>query len=406
VNDHDVTVVLKRLIEPLDDEVGSWDDVLGRAAEPRPEYGDDVLDRAGAKHRRRRPFASRRMVAVASVILVGGLLVTPAVGIGDRLFGLFESDPGPPGGRTPIWSPAGKKIAYLARRQRGKWDMYVMNADGGGQRRLIADVSLTAPSWSPDGRKIAVAGPRQGIGIYVVNADGSGQRRLARNGSAPAWSPDGRTIAFVSDAVIYLMNADGSEHRALTKPGTAGRSLAWSPDGRKLAFLREEGCGQGCFHVIVMNPDGSSMRDLTPHLRGGPGQGAADPAWSPDSRTIAYVRRASHPWSRPGTILVVKPDGSGQRRLTWVPADYAAPAWSPDGRKLAFVTNRDGNSEVYVMNADGSGRRNLTLDPAYDGDPMWSPDGRRIAFVSNRDGVYGIHVMNADGSGQRRLTQR
>lgn len=47
MNDHDVTVVLERLIEPLDDEVGSWDDVLGRAAEPRPEHWDEVLDGAG-----------------------------------------------------------------------------------------------------------------------------------------------------------------------------------------------------------------------------------------------------------------------------------------------------------------------------------------------------------------------
>ena len=49
---------------------------------------------------------------------------------------------------------------------------------------------------------------------------------------------------------------------------------------------------------------------------------------------------------------------------------YADPAWSPDGRKIAFVSNRDGNSEVYVMNANGSGQRNLhPRNPAYDADP-------------------------------------
>ena len=152
------------------------------------------------------------------------------------------------------------------------------------------------------------------------------------------------------------------------------------------------------------------MRDLTPHLGRRPrSDGAADPAWSPDGRTIAFVR-----W-RPGrpigsiaeAIYVVKADGSGLRNLTPKPVGaYAAPAWSPDGRKLAFVSDRDGNSEVYVMNADGSGQRSLTRNPAYDADPAWSPDGRKIAFVSNRDGSYGVYVMNADGSGQRRLAQR
>ena len=127
-----------------------------------------------------------------------------------------------------------------------------MNADGSGQRRLTRDARNSAtPAWSPDGRKIAFEGGRDGTnGVYVVNADGSGQRRLARNGRAPAWSPDGRTIAFFSDTKIYLMNADGSEHRPLTKPlGGREGSLAWSPDGRKLAFL-----ARGRLRPVLLQP--------------------------------------------------------------------------------------------------------------------------------------------------------
>ena len=164
----------------------------------------------------------------------------------------------------------------------------------------------------------------------------------------------------------------------------------------------------------MINADGSNVRDLTPHPGRGPGHGAADPAWSPDGRTIAFVRWASpvggHEdvgFGSPEAIYVVKADGSGLRNLTPKPVGtYAAPAWSPDGRKIAFVSDRDGNSEIYVMNADGSGQRSLTRNPAYDADPAWSPDGRKLAFVSNRDGSYGVYVMNADGSGQRRLAQR
>jgi Tol biopolymer transport system component len=350
----------------------------------------------------------RGLVAVAVVILVGGLLVTPAFSIGGRILALIESTPGLPDLQAPVWSPDGRRIAFLSRRE-GSKQVYVVNADGSGQRLLTRDARYPAtPVWSPDGRQIAFeGGPAGPSSVYVVNADGSGQRMLARRGGAPAWSPDGRTIAFFSGSKIYLMNADGSEHRPLTKTEPmARRSLAWSPDGRKLAFLREGGCGQGCFYLYVVNSDGSGLRNLTSKLAAGghPGAGpASDPAWSPDGRKLAFVRLNA---SLGEPIYVVQADGSGLRNLTPKPVGtYAAPAWSPDGRKIAFVSDRDGNSEIYVMNADGSGQRSLTRNPAYDADPAWSPDGRKLAFVSNRDGSYGVYIMNTDGSGPRRLAQ-
>src|SRR5688500_13353582 len=76
----------------------------------------------------------RRVVAVAAVILVGGLLVTPALGIGSRLLELIQSPAGPPGVQTPVWSPDGRRIAFLSRHE-GKKELHVVNADGSGQRR-------------------------------------------------------------------------------------------------------------------------------------------------------------------------------------------------------------------------------------------------------------------------------
>ena len=56
------------------------------------------------------------------------------------------------------------------------------------------------------------------------------------------------------------------------------------------------------------------------------------------------------------------------------------------------------------MNSDGSGVTRLTEHPGYDWGPDWSPDGQLIAFASERNGDSDIYVMNADGSGVTQLT--
>src|SRR5688500_14146475 len=69
-----------------------------------------------------------------------------------------------------------------------------------------------------------------------------------------------------------------------------------------------------------------------------------------------------------------------------------SPSWSPDGAKIVFYSERDGNSEIYVMNADGSRPTRLTRHPANDGSPSFSPDGTKIAFDTDRDGNFEIYV--------------
>jgi Tol biopolymer transport system component len=113
------------------------------------------------------------------------------------------------------------------------------------RRRLTrSPASDLRPAWSPDGRKIAFLSSRDGNQeVYVMNADGSGQRRLTRNPAydggpawydgGSAWSPDARKIAFVSsrdgNREVYVMNADGSGQRNLTRSPASEGWFAWSP---------------------------------------------------------------------------------------------------------------------------------------------------------------------------------
>ena len=295
-------------------------------------------------------------------------------------------------------------------------ELYVMNADGTGLRRLTRNTELGDPAWSPNGRKLVFVerverggAPCRPAGrcheeIYVINADGTGLRRLTRNAvfdGNPVWSPDGRRIAFVRDrdrqtANIFVMNADGSDQRRLT-PNLRRRpwiELAWSPDWKKIAFVASGG-HRGAADIFVMNADGSGLRNATNTVTT-----SFDFAWSPDGRRIAYLEGSLGG----APLTVVNADGTGKQRLTGpLMVDLGSPSWSPDGRTLAF-TGRGG--DIYVVHAEGSGLRKLTAGPGWDVGARWSPDGRRILFLSSRD-VHretDLFVMNADGSGQRNLT--
>ena len=101
-----------------------------------------------------------------------------------------------------------------------------MNADGSNARRVAAKATSGDPAWSPDGRRIAFRrydgklGSAGNSDLFVVNADGSGLRRLTRHAENVrwfAWSPDGRTIAFLRNGEVYIVKADGRGERRLTQ---------------------------------------------------------------------------------------------------------------------------------------------------------------------------------------------
>ena len=410
--------------EPL---AGDWDDVLGRAGMADKARRRRVRVRALAGSRRRR-FA---VLAVAALAVIVG-----TASAFDTVRALFFGSSASVVSDTPVWSPDGREIAFLAYRDPdGPTEVYVMDSHGGGRQRnltrewgrsVLSPPPRRVPIWSPDWRRVAfVSDPCAGVQgacsrtsqLYVMNADGSELRRLARGGKVrrdngqwicpcaptPVWSPDGQKIAFGSErdgtVDVYVVNIFAGGRRRLTRSLASEESLAWSPDSRKLAFVKrieDPGGPPRRKEIWVMNADGSGQQQLA--------RGSA-PAWSPRGRQIAF--RSDHDGN--GEIYVMNADGSEQRRLTRNPASDGGPVWNPPGTKIAFERFGKGNTDIYVMNADGSRLRNLTparRPPrrARDGSPAWSPDGR-IAFTSTRDGNGEIYVMNADGSGQTNLTQ-
>ncbi|MCH8815613.1 MAG: PD40 domain-containing protein [Chloroflexi bacterium] len=213
-------------------------------------------------------------------------------------------------------------------------------------------------------------------------------------------------IAFESsgdgDVEIYTMNPDGSSVLQLTFNEAFDGEANYSADGARIAFSSDQA---GAFDIWTMDSDGSNRTNLTD-------DSALDFSadWSPDGSRIAFSSNRDGDYE----IYVMDADGGNIDRLTFDDAIDYLPKWSPDGTKIAFQTNRDGNGEIYVMEANGDNPTNLTNHPSSDGDPDWSPDGSRIAFMSYRedlgasvagDPIYAdIFTMDLSGGDIKQLT--
>lgn len=123
---------------------------------------------------------------------------------------------------TPTWH--GSRIVYASTRVSAfNTELFAVPAKRltftGGSDDVLGDDSM--PDFSPDGKRIVFTSNRDQQGeIYVMNANGSGQKRLTRRAGddwAPDFSRDGALIAFTQlPGTIWVMNADGSGLRRLT----------------------------------------------------------------------------------------------------------------------------------------------------------------------------------------------
>ena len=282
------------------------------------------------------------------------------------------------------------KIAFSSSRD-GNYEIYVMDDDGGNQRRVTVHRGVDEyPAWSPDGKKIAFVSNRNNVNkdrrqIWVIGADGRNPTRLTDGvvDTHPDWSPDGTKILYDAHLVpeghnlapggIILMDADGNNKRLLTPNGG---QPSWSPDGKRIAFISGRNAGDD-HHIFVMDVDGQNRLQLTHdvvHKR--------FPSWSPDGKRIAYVGE--------NVIWVVDSDGENPRQLTGHVAGEH-PAWSPDSKSLAFHSfGKDrGISGIYTVDVTTGAIDPVQIDPAFFNlDPDWlysdglsvSPEGSRVTI--------------------------
>jgi Tol biopolymer transport system component len=337
---------------------------------------------------------------------------------------------------------------------------------------MIVSTTVSTEATSPvsgNGEGQLVFQTSSGSDIYVVNADGTGLRRVT-HGMDPQLSPDGSQIAFTRwdpQYELFTVNTDGTNERAWFSGRRQMKSPTWSADGGRLIFSYQDGGrlegDKRRVNLRTAAQQGSSV-NVPGNARGVNLDGDVLEFYIPpdaywwlaeiDLADEVYTDLATgsrynyapigHP-SDPALLYYRTDKGIGEyssmaqtsRPVSFDDRDRGAISISPDGSKAAFTYFQDGNWEIHTINLDGSNRQRLTKTPLYilagatggnnevyvneegfrtmsraqegtmpnlswnNAAPVWSPDGSKIAFVTDRTGQWEIWIMNADGSDQR-----
>ena len=174
----------------------------------------------------------------------------------------------------------------------------------------------------------------------------------------------------------------------------------------KIVFKSSSASGS---HIHVMDDDGSNLNVLASRV---PGSSVLWPAWSPDGKQIAFMRRRPIVPKQSPTyaIFIINSDGTGEFRVTEGDDDEYRASWSPDGKYLAFTSDRlaipgKGQEDAWTVNIATKALRRLTRTVSLTSSVAWSPDGKYIAYRDDISGHTTIHLMRADGSGQHELVK-
>jgi Tol biopolymer transport system component len=202
-------------------------------------------------------------------------------------------------GDLAAWSPDGRRLAFRRGVSVGAHDLFVVNTDGPGLRRLTRGVTVySRPSWSPDGRHLAFY-PCCNEGFAVLDLASGRMRAVADGVRIPSWSPDGRWIA-LGGAGTALIRPNGGGLRLLSREGSSVEPPAWSPDGRALAvvqpFLTPEGYLEA-EDVWVIPVNGRRSTRLTQGWRFG--YWNRTPRWHPIGASAETLRGRSVSWASP-----------------------------------------------------------------------------------------------------------
>lgn len=289
-------------------------------------------------------------------------------------------------GAQPVLEKSYKGPASNARKFAHAWSAEVVKYMTGEDSFFDTQIAFAAPSG---------AGTKD---IFVMDYDGNGARRLTQNGSQnilPAWSPSGGQIAFTSflrgNPDLYTVGLGGGRPRRIASYAGVNMGASYAPDGSRIAVTLSQ---DGNPEIYLLEATGKIIKRLTdnPFID-------SSPNWSPDGGRLAFV---SNRYGSP-QVWTMGADGAGQARLTRRGNYNQEPAWCPrcPAPTVAFTARDERlNFDIFTIAVDSGELVRITENQGQNEHATWAPTGRALAFSSSRGGIW---LSSPDGKVQRQL---
>ena len=309
-------------------------------------------------------------------------------------------------------------LAFITSGDQGS-HVFTLQSNGSDVQQLTYGVSIDSnPVWSPDGKRLAyLAIPKLwGVNeVNVIDADGKNMHTVSQPDfpqfSAPSmsspyeqdihyplygpphWSPDGKWIASTVwvgaiKSYLALLSPDGGPARYLHADDVDRMLIAWSPDSTSLAAFSEGSGGLWVWQIDQPEVGGENPRRIAADTLWDIGLGLA---WSPDGGRIAVIVGVVKDATIDVSLMIYNTNSGIDRAMPisgdlamGLPLRNAGLTWSPDGRYLAFIPVFSAldhtNNEIYLIQINRTREQILVQSEEPISSYAWSPDGKWLAY--------------------------
>jgi Tol biopolymer transport system component len=321
---------------------------------------------------------------------------------------------------SPAFSPDSKQVAFAwDGEQGGNFDIYIKLLDAGTPLRLTSSpADEYAPAWSPDARYIAFCRDfTDHVEIWMIPALGGVERKLGEVAASRwpwvglSWSPDGKYLALIDKSAsrepysVFLLSVETGDKLKLTSPPTeypGDGNPQFSPDGRTLAFVRSSSVFNDEIYVLPVTSDGriqGQPRRLTLD-----GRSILGFDWTADGRRIVY----SSGQEGSTNLLTISSSGGASERLAAAGENASALSISRSGNRLVYERDIVDLNIWRIPGPNSSDKKSapsrFIASTQPDLEPQFSPDGKKIVFSSARSGNYEIWICDHEGHNPIQLT--